>query len=67
MLRWDLKPDGSLNGEPTVVEPQSAPQFRVAALAAIQAVKSCVPFAMPPSLYPAWKTITWEFDPHEMQ
>jgi hypothetical protein len=67
-LRWDLKPDGSLDGEPTVIEPsQSAPQSRAAALAAIQAVKSCAPFALPPEQYAIWKTITWEFDPRAMQ
>ena len=57
-LRWYLKPDGSLDGEPTVVEPQSAPEFRVAALAAIQVVKICAPFALPPEQYAAWKTVT---------
>ena len=61
------KRDGSLDGEPTVVEPQSAPEFRVAALAAIQGVKICAPFALPPEQYAAWKTVTWEFDPHEMK
>ena len=43
------------------------PRVRIAALAAIQGVKICAPFALPPEQYAAWKTVTWEFDPHEMK
>jgi len=65
-VRWRLRPDGSLEGEPAIEAPQSGPVFQIAAEAAIRAVKSCSPFTLPPDRYWAWKSIIWDFDPREM-
>jgi len=67
VLTWRLRPDGALDGEPRIVQPQNSPQFQVAAEAAIRAVKACVPFQLPPDKYQNWREIVnWEFDPRKM-
>jgi colicin import membrane protein len=65
-LRWRLKLDGSLDGDPLVEQPRGDPLFRIAAEAAVRAVRECAPFALPPDKYSTWRTITWEFDPSQM-
>jgi len=65
-IRWKLRPDGTLDGEPAVEAPQSGAVFQIAAEAAIRAVKTCSPFTLPPDKYWAWKAIIWDFDPREM-
>lgn len=67
MLSWRLKPDGTLDGEPQVLQPQNNPVFAVAAEAAVRAVKSCVPFELPADKYANWRDIrSWAFDPSKM-
>jgi colicin import membrane protein len=65
-VRWRLRPDGSLEGEPALDSPQSGAVYQIAAEAAIRAVKMCSPFTLPPDRYWAWKSIIWDFDPREM-
>lgn len=65
-LRWRLKPDGSLDGDPQVEQPRSDALFRVAAEAAVRAVRDCSPFDLPSEKYNTWRTITWDFDPSQM-
>jgi colicin import membrane protein len=65
-LRWRLKPDGSLDGEPQIEGAREDTQFRVAAAAALQAVKHCAPFPLPPDKYDYWKSITMKFDARRM-
>lgn len=65
-IRWRLRPDGTLEGEPAVEAPQSGPVFQIAAEAAVRAVKMCSPFNLPQDKYWAWKSIIWDFDPREM-
>jgi colicin import membrane protein len=65
-LRWRLKPDGSLDGLPQVVRPQSGPVFQIAAEAAVRAVTRCAPFSLPPDKYAVWQSVEWNFDPREM-
>jgi colicin import membrane protein len=65
-LKWRLKPDGSLDGVPQVVRPQSGPVFQIAAEAAVRAVTRCAPFDLPPEKYGVWKSVEWNFDPREM-
>jgi len=65
-LRWRLKPDGSLDGDPQVEQPRGDALFRIAAEAAVRAVRQCSPFDLPPEKYSTWRTITWEFDPSQM-
>jgi colicin import membrane protein len=65
-LRWRLRPDGTLDGEPGIEAPRSDSVFQIAAEAAMRAVKTCSPFSLPPDKYWAWKSIIWDFDPREM-
>lgn len=65
-LRWRLKPDGSLDGDPQVEQPRGDALFRVAAEAAVRAVRDCSPFDLPSEKYNTWRTITWDFDPSQM-
>lgn len=65
-LRWRLKPDGSLDGEPQVEQPRGDPLFRLAAEAAVRAVQGCAPFDLPPDKYNTWRVIIWDFDPSQM-
>ena len=66
-LRWNLRPDGSLDGDPVVIErTRSDLLFQLAAEAAIRAVRECAPFPLPPDKYSVWKTITRDFDPSSM-
>ena len=61
-VRFQLNQDGSLNGEPVVVDRQNTPLFAIAADASVRAVKQCAPFQLPPDKYGAWSTVTWAFD-----
>ena len=61
-VQWHVRQDGSLDGEPVVLEPQSTPLFRIAAEASINAVRNCSPLDLPPDKYGAWSKITWDFD-----
>ena len=61
-VRFQLRQDGSLDGEPVLVAPQSSPLYSIAADASIRAIKQCAPFQLPPDKYGAWSTVTWEFD-----
>lgn len=65
-LRWNLRPDGSLEGQPHIEGGQSGPSFQIAAEAAIRAVQQCAPFQLPADKYSAWKQIIWDFDPTKM-
>lgn len=65
-VRWTLKPDGTLDGEPQVLSPQNNPMFQVAAEAAVRAIKAAQPFKLPPEKYANWRDNTWKFDPSKM-
>jgi colicin import membrane protein len=61
-VRFRLNQDGSLNGEPVVVDRQNTPLFAIAADASVRAIKQCAPFQLPPDKYSAWSDVTWAFD-----
>ncbi len=65
-VRWNLKRDGRLDGQPQIVGSRNDPLFRIAGEAAVRAVNCAAPFELPAELYSAWKEITWEFDPRHM-
>jgi colicin import membrane protein len=66
-LRWRLHPDGSLDGNPVVIEStRNDALFRLAAENAIRAVRECSPFPLPREKYSHWKTIIRDFDPRAM-
>jgi colicin import membrane protein len=61
-VRFHLNQDGSLNGEPVVVNRQNTPLYAIAADASVRAIKQCAPFQLPPDKYASWSTVTWAFD-----
>ncbi len=61
-VQWHVRQDGSLDGEPVVLQPQNTPLFRIAAEASVNAVRNCSPLDLPPDKYAAWSKITWDFD-----
>ncbi|MEQ1652820.1 MAG: cell envelope integrity protein TolA [Hyphomicrobium sp.] len=65
-LRWQLQPDGSLNGEPTVENAPGDPLGHAAAEAALRAVRGCQPFKLPAESSEGWRDIEWVFDPRQM-
>lgn len=65
-LRIRLKPDGSLQGAPAIVNSGASEYFRIAAESAVRAVRRCQPFQMPAHKYGAWREIILNFDPKEM-
>ncbi len=62
-LRFQLHPDGTLDGTPAVVEFRATPVGAAAAKAAIKAVSECGPFALPADTYEQWKDIQLELAP----
>lgn len=65
-LRWELAPDGSLQGEPRVQNAPNDTLGNAAAEAALRAVRGCQPFRLPPESYEGWRDIEWVFDPRQM-
>lgn len=65
-IQFDLNRDGSVRGEPRVMNPQGSPEFQLAADAAKSAVLKCQNFELPPDKYEMWKRVTLDFDPREM-
>ncbi len=65
-VRWRLKRDGQLDGQPQIVGARNDPVYRIAGEAAVRAVTCAAPFKLPPEMYQNWQEITWEFDPRHM-
>jgi colicin import membrane protein len=61
-VRFRLHQDGSLDGEPVIVNRQNTPLYAIAADASLRAIKQCAPFQLPPDKYSSWSTVTWAFD-----
>jgi len=59
-VRFKLKQDGSLAGEPMVVGSHADPSQAVAKTA-LAAVKRCQPLRLPPNLYEFWKEVEINF------
>ena len=62
-VRFELKPDGTVDGEPAVVEFPATPIGAAAAKAAIDAVQQCGPFRLPAAQYNQWKDIQLSLAP----
>ena len=60
-VEWSVNEDGTVNGEPEVLQPESSAVFQIAANASVNAVKNC-PLSLPADKYPAWRKIQWTFD-----
>ena len=64
-VRLMLNQDGSLSGEPSVVNSGDG-FFQVAADSAMRAIRRCQPYKMPIAKYDVWKDVEVTFDPREM-
>jgi hypothetical protein len=62
VIRFAHNRDGTLSGEPSVINKGSTPLFHAAAESAIRAVRRCQPFRLPNSKYEAWRDIEISFD-----
>jgi colicin import membrane protein len=62
-LRFLLRRDGTLDGEPSVVEFPATPAGAASAKAAIAAVTRCGPFHLPAEQYEQWKDIQLKLAP----
>jgi colicin import membrane protein len=65
-VQFDLNRDGSVRGEPRVLNAQGSREFQLAADAAKRAILGCQNYDLPPEKYEIWKRVTLEFDPQEM-
>jgi colicin import membrane protein len=66
-VRIQFKQDGSLMGEPRLMNSMSHPAFQVASESALRAVRSCAPYSfLPVAKYEAWKDVIVDFDPRDM-
>ncbi len=62
-LRFQLQPDGKLDGDPAIVEFPATPIGAAAAKSAMQAVKQCGPYHLPAAQYDQWKDIQLSLSP----
>ncbi|MDX2307467.1 MAG: protein TolA [Hyphomicrobium sp.] len=66
-LRWRMRPDGTVDGEPAIEKPGTGPFGALANEAAVRAVKACQPYDLPQDYYEnGWKEVIWEFDPQSL-
>ena len=65
-MRFSLRRDGSLLGQPEVLNGQGSELFLAAQTAAMRAIYECQPYRLPPELYSAWRDVILSFDPKEM-
>lgn len=64
VFEFQLNRDGSLRGEPRLVNPDGAPAFQDAANSALRALKACQPYRdLPPDMYVHWENWRFRFDP----
>jgi colicin import membrane protein len=66
IVRFALNRDGSVSGEPTVVNRDANALFQVAAESATRAIRRCQPFRLPAAKYEAWRDVEVKFDPNDM-
>ncbi len=63
-LRLSLRPDGSLAGEPALLDEKDDPAFQALAASALRAVRRCAPFtalARSGEPYARWREIVLNF------
>jgi colicin import membrane protein len=62
-VRITLNQDGSLFGDPVVVNHGGSPS-QTAAASALRAIRLCQPFRLPVTKYHLWQVIEITLDPH---
>jgi hypothetical protein len=66
VLMLNLNPDGSVAGDPQVLEAPSGQYSDTAPESALRAVRRCAPYNLPAAKYDAWKQVKVTFDPKDM-
>ena len=66
VLVLSLNADGSVNGEPQILERPAGRYEQAAPESALRAVRRCAPYTLPPDKYESWKQVKITFDPVEM-
>ena len=66
VLMLSLNPDGSVSGDPQVLERPDGRYEQAAPESALRAVRRCAPYTLPPEKYESWKQVRITFDPTEM-
>jgi colicin import membrane protein len=66
VVQFRLSEDGSLMGQPNVMNSSPNPGFQSAADSAVRAVQVCSPLKLPAQFYDHWKFVEINFDPREM-
>jgi colicin import membrane protein len=65
-VRLQLRQDGSLSADPTLLNRGSHPVFQIAAESALRAIRRCQPYKLPIAKYEVWRDVEVTFDPREM-
>lgn len=66
VLLLSLNADGSVNGQPRVLEAPQGQFARQAPESALRAVRRCAPYNLPAEKYDAWREVKVTFDPQDM-
>jgi colicin import membrane protein len=66
VVRFALNRDGSVAGDPLVVNRDANGLFQIAAESATRAVRRCQPFRLPAAKYEAWREVEVKFDPNDL-
>jgi hypothetical protein len=66
VLLLSFNPDGSLVGDPQLLEAPQGQFARQAPESAMRAVRRCAPYNLPPEKYDAWREVKVTFDPQDM-
>jgi colicin import membrane protein len=67
-IRFALNEDGTLSGEPAVLNSgNTSPRLKAAAESAVRAVRNCQPLKLPAAQYWMWKDVEVRFDPQVMK
>jgi len=64
-VSFSLNRDGSLAGDPTVINRAGGAQFQIAAEDAVRAVRACSPLRLPASKYEFWQGLIIDFNPRD--
>ena len=65
-LRFSMNQDGSLNGQPEIVQTPSHPLGVALANSARRALLQCGPYKMPPEKYATWRSVEATFNPKDV-
>jgi hypothetical protein len=66
VLLLSLNADGSVSGQPQVLQAPQGQFARQAPESALRAVRRCAPYNLPPDKYDAWREVKVTFDPQDM-